>query len=80
MSKSTSFLYQLARAANDIEKLASGDPKRIARRAKNKYVGRKLIRKAWNSHSTVNGRRNIGRLLRLTFPVKIVYKETMRVT
>jgi len=38
MSKSTSFLYQLARAANDIEKLASGDPKRIARRAKNKYL------------------------------------------
>jgi len=47
MSKSTSFLYQLARAANDIEKLASGDPKRIARRAKNKYIGKKLIRKAW---------------------------------
>ncbi len=47
MSKSTSFLYQLARAANDIEKLASGDPKRIARRAKNKLIGRKLIRKAW---------------------------------
>jgi len=47
MSKSTSFLYQLARTANDIEKLASGDPKRIARRAKNKYIGRKLIRKVW---------------------------------
>ena len=47
MSKSISFLYQLARTANDIEKLASGDPKRIARRAKNKYIGRKLIRKAW---------------------------------
>jgi len=47
MSKSTSFLYRLARTANDIEKLASGDPKRIARRAKNKYIGRKLIRKVW---------------------------------
>jgi len=47
MSKSTSFLYQLARTANDIEKLASGDPKRITRRAKNKYIGRKLIRKTW---------------------------------
>ena len=47
MSKSVSFLYQLARAANDIEKLSSGDPKRIARRAKNKYIGRKLIRKVW---------------------------------
>ncbi len=47
MSKSTSFLYQLASAANDIEKLAGGDPKRIARRAKNKFIGRRLIRKAW---------------------------------
>jgi len=47
MSKSVSFLYQLARAANDIEKLSSGDPKRITRRVKNKYIGRKLVRKAW---------------------------------
>jgi len=47
MSKSVNFLYQLARAANDIEKLSSGDPKRIARRAKNKYLGRKLVRKVW---------------------------------
>ncbi|GAH02344.1 unnamed protein product, partial [marine sediment metagenome] len=43
MSKSISFLYQLARTANDIEKLASGDPKRIARRAKNKYIGRTVV-------------------------------------
>ena len=47
MSKSVSFLYALARAANDMEKLASGDPKRVARRAKNKYIGRTLVRKAW---------------------------------
>jgi len=47
MSKSVSFLYQLARMANDVEKLSSGDPKRIARRAKNKYIGRKLVRKVW---------------------------------
>jgi len=47
MGKTTSFLYQLARAANDIEKLTSGDPKRIARRAKNKYIGRKLVRNIW---------------------------------
>ena len=47
MSKSVSFLYQLARAANDIEKLSSGDPKKIVRRAKNKYIGRKLVRKVW---------------------------------
>jgi len=47
MPKSVSFLYQLARMANDVEKLSSGDPKKIARRAKNKYIGRRLIRKAW---------------------------------
>ena len=47
MAKLVSFLYRLARLANDIEKLASGNPKRIARRAKNKYIGRKLVKKAW---------------------------------
>ena len=47
MGKKVSLLYKLARIANDIEKVKSGDPKKIARRAKNKYVGRKLVRKAW---------------------------------
>jgi hypothetical protein len=47
MGKTVSFLYKLARLANDIEKLSSGDPKRIARRAKNKYIGRKLVKKIW---------------------------------
>lgn len=47
MSKSVSFLYNLARMANDVEKVSSGDPKRIARRAKNKYIGRKLVSKTW---------------------------------
>ena len=47
MSKSVSFLYQLARRANDIEKLTSLKPKKIARRAKNKVIGRYLIRKIW---------------------------------
>jgi len=42
-----SFLYKLARTANDISTIASGDPKKIARRAANKYLGRKLIRKLW---------------------------------
>ena len=41
------FLYKLARIANDIDNVKSGDPKKIARRAKNRYVGRKLVRKAW---------------------------------
>ncbi|MBA7496423.1 hypothetical protein ES702_07031 [subsurface metagenome] len=38
----TSWLYQLARKANDLETLASGKPKKIARRAKNKAIGRKI--------------------------------------
>ncbi len=47
MGKTVSFLYKLARMANDVEKVSSGNPKRIARRAKNKYIGRKLVRKTW---------------------------------
>jgi hypothetical protein len=37
-------LYRFARAANDIETIASGDPKRVARRVKNKTLGRALGR------------------------------------
>jgi hypothetical protein len=37
-----SWLYRVARTTNDIETLASGDPKRIARRAKNKVESRLL--------------------------------------
>jgi len=45
MAKIVSFLYKLARTANDVETLSSGDSKRITKRAKNKVVGRKLMRK-----------------------------------
>jgi len=45
MAKLVSFLYKLARTANDVETLASGDSKRMAKRAKNKVVGRKLMKK-----------------------------------
>jgi len=38
MSKTVSFLYRLARLANDVEKIKSGDPKKIARRVKNKVI------------------------------------------
>ena len=37
-------MYAATRLANDISTLASGDPRRIARRAKNKIVGRALGR------------------------------------
>jgi hypothetical protein len=42
MSKFVSFLYKTARTANDIETLLSGNPTRIARRLKNKLIGRKV--------------------------------------
>jgi hypothetical protein len=43
MSKLVSFLYRLARTANDLETLASGNPRRMARRLKNKLIGRKIV-------------------------------------
>jgi len=47
MGKTVSFLYRLARKANDGETLLSGNPVKIARRAKNKFIGRKFVRKFW---------------------------------
>jgi len=47
MGKLVSDLYKMARTANDISKISSGDPKKIIRRIKNKLIGRKLIRKIW---------------------------------
>lgn len=47
LNKTVSFLYKLARTANDVKVITSGDPKKLARRVKNKIIGRKLIRKIW---------------------------------
>jgi hypothetical protein len=37
-------LYRTARLANDLSVLTSGNPNRMARRAKNKIVGRAMAR------------------------------------
>lgn len=37
-------MYRAARLANDVSTVASGNPHRIARRARNKIVGRALGR------------------------------------
>ncbi|MGO9205751.1 MAG: hypothetical protein ACLQBX_06110 [Candidatus Limnocylindrales bacterium] len=37
-------LYRTARLANDVCTLASGNPRRITRRARNRIVGRALAR------------------------------------
>jgi hypothetical protein len=36
-------LFRAARRVDDIEAIASGDPQRIARRARNRLVGRLLV-------------------------------------
>jgi len=45
--KITTFFYKLARKLRDLEVLSSGSPKKIARRMKNKLLGRKVFRRFW---------------------------------
>ncbi|MFP4136201.1 MAG: hypothetical protein ACLFN7_03540 [Candidatus Acetothermia bacterium] len=45
MSNIVKALYKAARTANDVSKVASGKPSRIAKRAVNKSVGRRLLSK-----------------------------------
>ena len=39
-----STLYRTARLANDVSVIASGNPRRITRRARNRIVGRAMAR------------------------------------
>lgn len=45
-SSISSLFYKLARVSRDMETLSSGNPKRIAKRIKNKFLGRR-IGKLW---------------------------------
>lgn len=43
--KLTSFLYRMARLSRNAEVIASGNPKKMARRVKNKMLGRTVVRR-----------------------------------
>lgn len=47
LNKIVSVLYRLARSANDFKAVTSGNPIKITRRIKNKFIGRKIIKKIW---------------------------------
>lgn len=54
----TSWLYRLARFSADVNALASGNPERIARRGRNKLMGRAMARGgAWRALWGGGGRR-----------------------
>ena len=40
-------MYRLAARFGDFEAVTSGSPKRVARRAANKVIGRKVVRRLW---------------------------------
>ena len=41
------WLYRIARLLGDLQAVASGSPRRIARRAANKAIGRGIVRRLW---------------------------------
>lgn len=47
MSKLRSTLYRYARLLGDLQALASGNPRRIAKRYLNKVIGRKVVGRIW---------------------------------
>ena len=44
VGKFISFLFNLARKLTDFKAIISGDPGKMARRVKNKYIGKKIKR------------------------------------
>ena len=47
MNQFRSTLYQMARLMGDLQAIASGKPSRFAKRAVNKFIGRKIVSKLW---------------------------------
>lgn len=47
VGKTRSALYRAARLLGDYQALASGNPKKIAKRVGNKLIGRKIVRRMW---------------------------------
>lgn len=47
MARPSSILYRFSRFLRDAEVVSSGDPRRIATRAKNKAIGRTLAKSSW---------------------------------
>lgn len=43
--KLTSWLYRMARLSRDAEVITSGKPEKMARRVKNKLLGRTIVRR-----------------------------------
>lgn len=43
----SSSLFKLARISRDAEVYTSGNPARIGRRLKNKFLGRKVVSRLW---------------------------------
>ena len=43
----TSLLFRLSRLSRDVEVYSSGNPVKIGRRLKNKFIGRKLVSRIW---------------------------------
>ncbi|MCJ7652931.1 MAG: hypothetical protein MUO75_04405 [Actinobacteria bacterium] len=43
----SSSLFRLSRLTRDVEVYSSGNPVRIGRRLKNKFLGRKVVSRMW---------------------------------